>query len=265
MKIERAVDLKAVSDFFLASPWKYQYHLGHMATGSPEATEYVCAYEGGDISDVCVVMKGRYRYCFLFAKDENTAGDLFDAAFKDFKGEFGIQADEAGVLFLKKRFPQAGFKAYTQYKLETNILLPPAIKHEEYIYRINESDFEALEEFFKGNHPDHWFLKHMLKTGHYYCARKNSKILAAAGVHFASKEFSTAAIGNVVTAADERGKGWGKIISAYTAMKLWGEFDRVGLRAEKTNDAANKIYLKLGFLPVNEVGIGGMTKGEEQG
>ena len=130
MKIERAAELKTVSDFFLASPYKYQYHLGHMSTGSPEATEYICAFKGGSITDVGVVMKGRYRYCFLFAKDQETAEALFDAAFKGFKGEFGIQADEAGLLFLKRRFPQSDFKVYTQYKLETNILLPPAIKHE---------------------------------------------------------------------------------------------------------------------------------------
>lgn len=259
MKIEKVTDAQALAAFFSTSPYKYQYHLGHMATGNAEATEYICAIDGGAVTDACVVMKGRYRYCFLFAKDAETAQALFDEAFRDFKGEFGIQADEGGIAFLKKRFPSAGFKIYTQYKLETDILLPQAIRHEEYIYRVNECDFEALEEFFKENHHDHWFLKHMLKTGHYYCVRKNSKVLAAAGVHFASKEYSTAAIGNVVTAKDERGKGWGKIISAYTAVKLWGEFKYIGLRAEKTNEAANKIYLKLGFLPVNEVGIGEMV------
>lgn len=260
MMIKPEKDGKIPADFFIASPYKYQYHLGHMATGSREAAEYICAFEDGKLTDVCVVMKGKYRYCFLFARNELVAEALFGAAFKGFSGEFGIQADEGGMAFLKKKFPKVPFKIYVQYKLETDLFLTAAVRHEEYIYKVNESDFERLEEFFKENHPDHWFLKHMLKTGHYYCARKNSKILAAAGVHFASKKFSTAAMGNIVTSVDERGKGWGKIISAYTAMKLWKEFKYVGLRAEKTNEPANKIYQKLGFLAVNEVGIGERLK-----
>ncbi|OPZ64308.1 MAG: ribosomal-protein-alanine N-acetyltransferase [Candidatus Aerophobetes bacterium ADurb.Bin490] len=87
-----------------------------------------------------------------------------------------------------------------------------------------------------------------MKTGKYYMIRKNSDIISTAGVHFLNDKYKIAAIGNVATAPEYRGKGYASSIVASLVRDLWDDFEYIGLNVKAGNEAALKAYTKIGFV-----------------
>ncbi|HUO29210.1 MAG TPA: GNAT family N-acetyltransferase [Bryobacteraceae bacterium] len=88
----------------------------------------------------------------------------------------------------------------------------------------------------------------MLSCGVYYGVREDGSIVAAAGTHVLATDESIAAIGNVYTRRDRRGRGLG----TQAASAVAGELLRLGiqtiaLNVEESNIAAGRIYSRLGF------------------
>jgi GNAT superfamily N-acetyltransferase len=138
--------------------------------------------------------------------------------------------------------------SYDKMKLTGDIFIGRNIKYPEYTYRINSNDAEAVGEFLRGINPAAFFNEGMLKTGKYFCIRKNASLLATAGVHLYSKEYSVAAIGNVATMPDERGKGYATSVTASLCADLWHDVKTIGLNVRSDNAPAIKIYQNIGFV-----------------
>ena len=69
-----------------------------------------------------------------------------------------------------------------------------------------------------------------------------------AGVHFYSKETSIAAIGNVATQPQYRGKGYAGSVTASLVRDLWKEVRYIGMNVRADNIPAIKAYEKMGFV-----------------
>lgn len=100
------------------------------------------------------------------------------------------------------------------------------------------------------HYPDSFFEPHQLSTGQYYGVRTvEGALIALAGVHIVSRTDRLAAIGNVVTHPDHRGRG----LSTRTTRHLCRELAREGiellaLNVERRNTSAMRVYEKLGFV-----------------
>ncbi|HUD99013.1 MAG TPA: GNAT family N-acetyltransferase [Bryobacteraceae bacterium] len=118
--------------------------------------------------------------------------------------------------------------------------------------RLGPADSEALSSLHldgdaAGESPP-FFNAGMLRHGVYYGVREGGAMVAAAGTHVLAEEESVAAIGNVYTRRDRRGRGLGAQVSGAVVTELL----RLGIRTivlnvAESNAAAMRVYARLGF------------------
>ncbi len=98
-----------------------------------------------------------------------------------------------------------------------------------------------------GEAPD-FFAEYMVEQGSFFGVFDGDELAAAAGTHLIASDESIAAVGCVYTRRDHRGEGLGTIVTgAVTADLIKRGIDTIILNVKKTNDAAIKVYERLGF------------------
>lgn len=115
------------------------------------------------------------------------------------------------------------------------------------VVEVLSEDLAAAEALYRDSYPGNWFDARMLETGCYCGIREGDRFIAIAGVHVYSPTYRVAALGNIVTAHDARGRGLGAKITAAVSKKLLATVDVVGLNVMRDNAVAISCYRKLGF------------------
>jgi predicted GNAT family acetyltransferase len=96
--------------------------------------------------------------------------------------------------------------------------------------------------------------KDMLETKQYYGIRRFGELVSVAGVHVYSRRYRVAALGNVTTHPDYRGRGYGRIVTARVCQSLLRDIEHIGLNVKADNISAIKCYERLGFEVINSYG-----------
>jgi len=117
-------------------------------------------------------------------------------------------------------------------------------------FRLNASDVPALETLYAdgastGESPD-FFFPSMVADGAFHGIYEGAALVAAAGTHVLAREEGAAAIGNVYTRHDRRGRGLGRLVTSAVLGELAG-VETIGLNVRADNDAALHLYESLGF------------------
>jgi ribosomal protein S18 acetylase RimI-like enzyme len=115
------------------------------------------------------------------------------------------------------------------------------------VIQLSSADLPELMKLYEESYPGNWFSPKMLATGFYYGMREGGKLASVAGVHVYSEEFKVAALGNITTHPDFRGKGLAKIATAELCKSLLQKVDFIGLNVKSDNASAIKCYKNLGF------------------
>ena len=116
--------------------------------------------------------------------------------------------------------------------------------------RLNATDVPALQALYadgetSGEAPD-FFFPSMVADGVFCGIYEGGALVAAAGTHLLAREESAAAIGNVYTRRDRRGRGLGRLVTSAVLGELAG-VETIGLNVRADNDAALHLYESLGF------------------
>jgi GNAT superfamily N-acetyltransferase len=116
--------------------------------------------------------------------------------------------------------------------------------------RLCASDVPALQGLYgdgktSGESPD-FFFPSMVADGVFHGIYEGTTLVAAAGTHLVAREEGAAAIGNVYTRRDRRGRGLGRVVMNAVLAELAG-VETVGLNVRADNDAALHLYDSLGF------------------
>jgi ribosomal protein S18 acetylase RimI-like enzyme len=116
--------------------------------------------------------------------------------------------------------------------------------------RLDASDVLALQALYadgqsSGESPD-FFFPSMLTDGVFHGIYEGIALVAAAGTHLVAREEGSAAIGNVYTRHDRRGRGLGRMVTRAVLAEL-SDVETVGLNVRADNDAALHMYESLGF------------------
>ena len=121
------------------------------------------------------------------------------------------------------------------------------------VVAVDPSDLDGVESFYRASYPGNWFDPRMLETGRYCGVRDGNRWLAIAGVHVYSREYRVAALGNIASACDARGRGLGaKVTAALCQTLLRDGIEVIGLNVMRDNEAALRCYRKLGFETIAE-------------
>ncbi|HJZ91750.1 MAG TPA: GNAT family N-acetyltransferase [Gemmataceae bacterium] len=120
------------------------------------------------------------------------------------------------------------------------------------VERMTAADVAELRALYLVGYPANWFDPRQIETGHYYGLRISGKLVSAAGPHVYSPGQRVAALGNIVTHPDHRGRGLAGAVTARLCTELRPTVDHVGLNVKADNAAALACYSRLGFRPVAE-------------
>ncbi len=117
--------------------------------------------------------------------------------------------------------------------------------------RLGAADVPALEGLYTdgeatGESPE-FFFPSMVTDGVFFGVYEGVALTAVAGTHLVSRDEGIAAIGNVYTRRDRRGRGLGRIVTAAVLAGLAG-IETVGLNVRADNPAAIHLYESLGFV-----------------
>jgi RimJ/RimL family protein N-acetyltransferase len=91
---------------------------------------------------------------------------------------------------------------------------------------------------------------YMLERWPFAVIREAGRIVSCAGVHVLSERYQVAALGNIATRPDARGRGLAAATTASLTRWLLERTDDVGLNVHSENAAAIRCYERLGFRSV---------------
>jgi ribosomal protein S18 acetylase RimI-like enzyme len=92
------------------------------------------------------------------------------------------------------------------------------------------------------------FAPFQLQTGFFRGIRHDGELVAVAGVHVASRNESVAAVGNIFTHPDYRGRGFAQTVTSAVVIAVEeAGIQTIGLNVETTNTAALRAYERVGF------------------
>ncbi len=114
---------------------------------------------------------------------------------------------------------------------------------------LSASDTGELLELYRESYPESWFDPRMLSTGLYRGLREEGRLVSAAGVHVFSEEQGVAALGNIATRPEHRGRGYGTRVTAALTHAVMERARTVGLNVKEGNGPAMACYRRLGFRP----------------
>lgn len=93
-----------------------------------------------------------------------------------------------------------------------------------------------------------WLSPSAIAEGVYYGIRAGGKIVAAAGTHVMSPAARLAVVGNVLTQAEYRGRGFATAVTGAVTSELLQWCDQVVLNVRSDNPAALQAYRRLGYV-----------------
>ncbi len=92
-----------------------------------------------------------------------------------------------------------------------------------------------------------WLPSSAVAEGVYYGIRVNGRLVAAAGTHVIGREAGLAVVGNVLTRADLRGRGYAKVVTSAVTAELLRSCEQVVLNVRSDNPPAIAAYRRLGY------------------
>jgi len=116
---------------------------------------------------------------------------------------------------------------------------------------LNPNDVPALKRLYAdgdatGEAPD-FFYDAMVASGVFFGVYEGPDLVAAAGTHLFAPDEHAAAIGNVYTRRDRRGRGLSRAVTSAVLHRL-RHLKTVGLNVREDNAAAIRVYESLGFV-----------------
>ena len=119
---------------------------------------------------------------------------------------------------------------------------------------LSMSNLGEIMSLFETAYPGNFFEPRMLETKQYYGIRQSGELVSAAGVHVYSARYRVAALGNITTHVDYRGRGYGRIVAARVCKSLLSDIDHIALNVKADNTRTIRCYEKLGFEAIGSFG-----------
>jgi ribosomal protein S18 acetylase RimI-like enzyme len=119
------------------------------------------------------------------------------------------------------------------------------------IVKFGPNDADELMAFYRAHYPGSYFEPQVLARGPYVGVRDAQGIACVAGIHVCSRVMRVAALGNIATRSDVRGRGLaGRATAALCRALVADGIEKIGLNVLTDNAAAIACYRKIGFRTI---------------
>jgi ribosomal protein S18 acetylase RimI-like enzyme len=115
---------------------------------------------------------------------------------------------------------------------------------------LSTKDITSIQALYKESYPGNWFDSRMLETNKFFGIKENGRLMSIAGIHVYSSDYKVAALGNITTLPEYRGRGYATRVTARLCRSLLDEGIDIGLNVKADNTAAISCYQRIGFKTI---------------
>ena len=241
MKTTRLTDVARLRSFLCTDRAWADYALGDLEPELFQHTDWYGADEQGALVAVAMIYYGlQPPICFLMG---DTRGLDLILAQAVRLAEIGLSVRDEHLPVLDKYYRDNGTWPMWKMALEAANFRSVAGDTFE-ITLADVPDLRALYAFGGGDA----FSPEEITRGVFCGIRQDGQLIAVAGTHVVSANGHVAALGNVMTHPDWRGRGLASMVtSAVIARLIDRGVSTIGLSVSRENAAAIRVYEKLGF------------------
>lgn len=112
---------------------------------------------------------------------------------------------------------------------------------------LTTADLPAILDLLAVGYAEHAFEARVLATGQTCGVWRDGRLVALGSVHVYAPRYSVAALGNIMTHPAYRGQGLATAVTAALCRRLQTHITHIGLNVKCDNQAALRVYARLGF------------------
>ncbi|MGB3018385.1 MAG: GNAT family N-acetyltransferase [Ignavibacteria bacterium] len=241
-----------IGKFLLRDPANKIYLIGDLDPFFFPRTKWFAMSHAHEIEELALLYEGDVAITLLAFPD----GDVMNAV--ELLEHFASQLPQEfyahlGCGIMKKL---KSFSAEEDFGTHLKMLLKEPDKllvdTEEKIHRLGVEDEQSLLKLYEKHYPGNYFDKRMLETGKYFGYFENKELIGVAGIHVYSPVVKVAALGNIVVAGEQRGKGICRKLVSTLCKDLLKTVDVIGLNVHSENLSAITCYERCGFEVIGE-------------
>lgn len=263
MAFEHVKDIEKLERFLTPYPVQNAFVLGYLDPAYQNECHWYARTRGGEIRTLLLVYEGLSRPTLIFAGHEDGVSPLLREFFDELPERAFVRtpkalAEAVQTAYVPSQPPREmqrmGLEKSTFYaRFGQTPELSPQVE------QLTHRDTGAIMQTYAA-WPDNFFDPYQLSTGLYFGIRGDQDDVASiAGIHNVSEQYNVAAIGNLVTHPNYRGKGYAHQCTAVLLHKLFQRVGLVALDVEAGNVPAIHTYTKFGFQSRAEFLEGEMT------
>ncbi len=245
---EQITDKNRLRGYLLAYPQMNLYHIGDLDDFFWPDTRWTAQLEGDSIAALALLYTGERPPVLLGILNENRE------AMSNLLHHLLSTLPDAVYAHLSPGMESIFQQHYTltdhgeHYKMGLEDLDALHQQDTRGVIPLTVEDLPRLEALYTAAYPGNWFNPRMLQTGQYVgIPDKEGLLLCAAGVHVYSPEYKVAALGNITTLPEQRGRGLATRATAGLCKRLLETVDLIGLNVRTDNQAAIQAYRRVGF------------------
>lgn len=245
METREIRDKKEIYNFLSRTPDLHLYTIGDLDDFFWPDTTWYALYNGNEILSIALLYSGMSPSTLLlfYEKDPTNSRVLLSTVRRFLPEKFNVHLSPGLVDLFGMENIMANYGQNYRMILRNQ----PAPVPDRNIRRLEPGDIEIINELYRTAYPQNWFDSRMLKTGKYFGYFESGKLVGIAGIHVYSAEYRIAALGNIATHPDFRGRKIAYKITSALCNDLKDSADIIGLNVKSDNKAAIKCYQNIGF------------------
>lgn len=249
-----ATDLSRVRRFLVQDPFATAYMLGDLDPVYQAYCTWYLAHEAGRDLAILQVYTGLSAPVLIGFGAAPGLAAIVTRHFHALPGSAHIHLMPEHLAILDRAFHLEKLRPMVRMALSAGAFIPapasaPGAGADGPVERLGHRDTGEIMQLFT-HYPDSFFEPHQLSSGHYYGIRPagGGALIAVAGVHVVSRHEGIAALGNIVTHPEHRGRGLSTRVTSHLVSSLIADgIELLALNVERKNQSALKVYEKLGF------------------
>jgi ribosomal protein S18 acetylase RimI-like enzyme len=231
--------------FLSGTPGLQLYTIGDLDDFFWKDTVWYAIYDKKKMQSVALLYTGMDPSTFLlfYEKDPFFSEELLKSIRKLLPARFNVHLSPGLIDIFGKENILEDYGQNFRMILARN----PEQISDDNIRKIELDDIPEINDLYKIAYPHNWFDRRMIETGKYFGYFTGGMLVGIAGIHVYSQEYRVAALGNIATHPDFRGRKIAFNLTSFLCNDLRNSVDIIGLNVKSDNMAAIKCYKNIGF------------------
>lgn len=251
MQLQYVTDIDSLAQFLRHYPVENAFELGYLDPAYADTCEWFARTDDDGIRTLMLLYTGLSRPALFFVGHPDGVTPLLRHYESELPERVFVRSPRGLFDAVKTMYEPTGeIRQMERMGLNRSTFLARDTGEEiDNVEPLTHKDTGAIMETY-AVWPDHFFDPYQLSSGLYFGIRgENDDIASIAGIHNLSEQYDVAAIGNLVTHTDYRGRGYAHRCTVTLLRRLFERVGLVALDVQSGNVAAIRTYQRFGFKP----------------